>query len=98
MAVGRVVLVSGILVLLFIPFLLWGTGLMTARSQAALRAQFVTDQHRTGSPSAKHLSAPKQNAVTPAPLQVAPVMADPAVGSPVGTIYIPKISLSMVVV
>jgi len=98
MAVGRVVLVSGILVLLFIPFLLWGTGLMTARSQAALRAQFVTDQHRTGAASAKHLSAPKQNPVTPAPLQVAPVIADPAVGSPVGTIYIPKVSLSMVVV
>jgi len=98
MAVGRVVLVSGILVLLFIPFLLWGTGLMTARSQAALRAQFVTAQHRTGSSSTKHLSAPKQNTAGPAPLQLAPVIADPAVGSPVGTIYIPKISLSMVVV
>jgi sortase A len=98
MAVGRVVLVSGVLVLLFIPFLLWGTGLITARSQAALRAQFGIDQHRSGSLSTKHLSAPKQTTAAPAPLQVAPVIADPAVGSPVGTIYIPKIALSMVVV
>jgi len=98
MAVGRVVLVSGILVLLFIPFLLWGTGLMTARSQAALRAQFEVDQHRSGSLSTKHLTTPKPSTVAPPPLQVAPLIADPAVGSPVGTITIPKIALSMVVV
>ncbi len=98
MAVGRVVLVSGVLVLLFIPFLLWGTGLMTARSQTALRAQFAVDQHRSGSLSTKHLSTPKPSTVAPPPLQVAPVIADPAVGSPVGTITIPKIAVSMVVV
>jgi len=98
MAVGRVVLVSGVLVLLFIPFLLWGTGLMTARSQATLRAQFSIDQQRSGTPTTKHLSVPKQTTVAPPALQVAPVIADPAVGSPVGTITIPKIALSMVVV
>ncbi|MGH3578639.1 MAG: class E sortase, partial [Mycobacterium sp.] len=98
MAVGRVVLVSGVLVLLFIPFMLWGTGLMTARSQAALRVQFGIDQQRSGSLTTKHLSAPKQSTVAPAVLQVAPVIADPPAGSPVGTISIPKIALSMVVV
>ncbi len=97
MAVGRVVLVSGILVLLFIPYLLWGTGLMTARSQADLRTQFSLDQHRSGSVAAKHLSAPKTG-TAPHVLQVAPVSPDPAVGSPVGTIVIQKIGLSMVVV
>jgi sortase A len=97
MAVGRVVLVAGILVLLFIPYLLWGTGLMTARSQSALRTQFVIDQHRSGSPSTKHLTAPKQGTTTPT-LQVAPLIADPAPGSPVGIIVIQKIGLSMMVV
>ncbi len=37
-AVGRVVLVAGILILLFIPYLLWGTGLITAHNQSLLRA------------------------------------------------------------
>ena len=32
--VGRVFLVAGVLVLLFIPYLLWGTGLITARAQS----------------------------------------------------------------
>ena len=93
MAVGRVVLVVGILVLLFIPYLLWGTGLMTAHSQDVLRQQFRADQHRTG----VHATAPKPATTVTAP-QVAPTVADPAPGTAVGLISIPKINLSMVVV
>lgn len=96
MAVGRVVLVAGVLVLLFIPYLLWGTGLLTAQSQARLRAAFSTDQRLAGSvPAHPVTSKPVDN---PEPAQVAPTIADPPVGSPVGTIVIPKIGLSMVVV
>jgi sortase A len=97
MAVGRVVLVAGVLVLLFIPYLLWGTGLLTAQSQARLRAAFSTDQRLAKSVPAKHLVAPRAD-VNPEPPLVAPTTADPPVGSPVGTIVIPKIGLSMVVV
>jgi sortase A len=94
MAVGRVVLVTGILVLLFIPYLLWGTGLMTARSQADLRSQFVVDQHLAGSAPTKR---PTPGAAAGAP-EVAPTIAPPAIGGPVGIISIPRIGLSMMVV
>ncbi len=96
MAVGRVVLVAGVLVLLFIPYLLWGTGLLTAQSQARLRAAFSTDQKLAGSAPAKHLAPPVD--LNPSPPQVAPNIADPPVGSPVGVIAIPKIGLSMMVI
>ncbi len=92
MAVGRVVLVAGVLILLFIPYLLWGTGLMTARSQAQLRAEFIRAERR-----AQALSAHTPSSSTPV-AQAAPPIAFPGIGSPVGTITIPKIDLSMVVV
>jgi sortase A len=92
MAVGRVVLVAGVLILLFIPYLLWGTGLMTARSQAQLRAEFIRAERRAQALS----STPRSNSTPVA--QPAPPIAFPGIGSPVGTITIPKIDLSMVVV
>jgi sortase A len=97
MAVGRVVLVAGVLVLLFIPYLLWGTGLLTAQSQARLRATFSTDQQLAGSVPVKHPVASRV-VNNPQPPQLAPTIGDPPVGSPVGTIVIPKIGLSMVVI
>jgi sortase A len=81
-------------VLLFIPYLLWGTGLMTAHSQDVLRQQFTADQNRNGA----HVTAPKPATSVAAGPQVAPTVADPAPGTAVGLIAIPKIGLSMVVV
>jgi sortase A len=92
MAVGRVVLVAGVLILLFIPYLLWGTGLMTARSQAQLRAEFIRAERRAAALASIPPSSPTPVA------QAAPRIAFPGIGSPVGTITIPKIDLSMVVV
>jgi sortase A len=96
-AVGRVVLVAGILTLLFIPYLLWGTGLITARNQSALTAQFEAAQKKSDSHPAKTIQAPAAG-TTPAAPQVAPTVPDPPVGSPVGTIQIPKIDLAMTLV
>ena len=91
--VGRVILVAGVLVLLFIPYLLWGTGLITARAQDDLRQQFLATQrsHHAGT------------AVTPprtptSPPTVAPTVPAPAPGGPVGILSIPQLSLSMMVV
>ncbi len=95
MTVGRVVLVAGILVLLFIPYLLWGTGLQTARSQSQLRTEFTKAQTQAGTRSSPKLDpAPGSQAVAAA----APPLADPPIGSAVGTITIPSIDVSMVVV
>ena len=99
MTVGRVLLVAGVLVLLFIPYLLWGTGLETAHSQATLRNQFSQAERSTGTVIPHvHLRAPKVTAAANQPLEVAPPMAAPPVGSPIGNLSIPKIGLSMIVV
>ena len=91
--VGRVILVAGVLVLLFIPYLLWGTGLITARAQDQLRQQFATAQiqHHT---DVGLRSLPHANGLP----TIAPDVAAPAPGQPVGIISIPKIALEMVVV
>jgi sortase A len=95
--VGRVVLVAGILVLLFIPYLLWGTGLITARNQAVLTSQFRQAQQQANSHPSSHVTTPAHE-TTPAAPQVAPTIADPPLNSPVGIIRIPKINLAMTVV
>ncbi|MBV8463351.1 MAG: class E sortase [Acidimicrobiales bacterium] len=93
--VGRIVLVGGVLTLLFIPYLLWGTGLQTARSQDRLRQQFETTQHALGAHLGVHHLTPQH---TPGPVTVAPPLPDPPLGSAVGLIDIPKINVSMVVI
>jgi sortase A len=91
--VGRVFLVAGVLVLLFIPYLLWGTGLITARAQSALRREFIASQHL------HHEPATIRPPSTPtSPPVIAPTVSDPALGSPVGILSIPKIALSMVII
>jgi sortase A len=91
--VGRVILVAGVLVLLFIPYLLWGTGVITARAQADLRHQFALDQraHHTATP----LHPPTPTTGNPT---LAPTIAAPPPGGPVGILSIPKIGVSMVVI
>ena len=91
--VGRVILVAGVLVLLFIPYLLWGTGLITAQAQHDLRQEFVTQQRLHHGTGAQPVAAEPV-----APPTVAPAVPDPAPGNPVGVLSIPRISLSMVVV
>ena len=91
--VGRVILVAGVLVLLFIPYLLWGTGLITARAQDQLRQQFAAAQLHHHTDVGLHSRPPASTAPT-----IAPAIAAPAAGQPVGIISIPKIALQMVVV
>ncbi|MEI7860704.1 MAG: class E sortase [Acidimicrobiales bacterium] len=90
---GRIILVAGVLVLLFIPYLLWGTGVATSRAQEDLRRQFAAVQHlhQVATP----VPPPVATAVAPV---VAPVIPAPALGGPVGIISIPKIAVSMAVV
>src|ERR1035438_1217404 len=95
MAVGRVVLVCGVLILLFIPYLLWGTGLQTARAQSQLRGEFRAAQQQAG---ARSTTTPTTGNSTGRAAHVAPVIPDPPTGSAVGVITIPKIGVSMVVV
>jgi sortase A len=91
--VGRVILVAGVLVLLFIPYLLWGTGLITAHAQTELRQQFEAAQQQHRSDVQLH-ATPHRNEAP----EIAPTIVAPAPGQPVGIISIPKISLDMAIV
>ncbi len=75
------------LVVLFVGYQLWGTGLVQARQQDALRVQF---RHTLA-----HRRVP---ASTGGAAATAPPTADPAAGRPVGTLVIPKIGVDQVVV
>lgn len=80
----------GVLILLFIPYLLWGTGLATARDQAVLRSDFAGQAERT--------QGLRPLRPGPSALVLAPSAPIPPIGAPIGVISIPAIGLSMVVV
>ena len=86
---GWVLVAGAALVLLFVGYQLWGTGLVQSRQQASLRGRFE-----------RSLAVQRRTASAPAPAGTVPATptADPAVGQPVGTLVIPAIGLDQVVV
>ena len=81
-AVGRVFITAGILILLFVAYQLWGTGLYTAREQDQLEQQFDAAVVRAGDGSTT----------------TAPAPPPPPEGEPVARIQIPKIGVDSIVV
>lgn len=107
-AVGRLLIVAGAVVLLFVAYQLWGTGFREAASQRALRAQL--DQQlsaATPGPSPRPTAdgtasedpaADGQADVPAAPQSDPSLPAAPAPGDPLGILRIPKLGLDKVVV
>ncbi len=91
--IGRGLIAFGVLTLLFIPYVLWGTGIVAAQHQAALRQQFDAARQRAGA-----TTPPTTPPAPTGPPQVAPATPGPAVGSAVGQLSIPSIGLTTVVV
>lgn len=89
--VGRALVTIGILILLFVAYQLWGTGIYEAREQARLKSEFNVKLARDKAREARErrLSSTTTTAVAPPP---------PATGQPIGIIRIPKIGLERVVV
>ncbi len=95
-AVGRVLITVGLLLLLFVAYQLWGTGIYEARAQDNLRSQFDRTLHHhapastTTGPAA---TVPASTTTTP------PVpLAVPKKGDALALIGIPKIGVNKVVV
>ena len=92
---GRVIFAAGIVILLFVAYQLWGTGLAESHSQDVLRHEFDTLLHRSGH------TAPGATTTIPGPGDL-PTVGTPGVapgdGSPVGILRIAKIGLDKVVV
>ncbi|MGI8662501.1 MAG: class E sortase [Acidimicrobiales bacterium] len=88
--VGRTMITAGVLILLFVVYQLWGTGILQAQAQdrlsKSLDAQLATTTSTTTTPG------------TVPPSTAPPLVEAPAEGDPIGRIEIERISLKAVVV
>jgi sortase A len=110
-AVGRVLITVGLLILLFVAYQLWGTGIYESRAQSDLQDKFdreiarsptttTTASTTTTAPTTTtfpSLTTAKTTTTAPA-TTAAPPTAPPAEGDPVGVITIDKIGVDKVVV
>ena len=95
MTIGRLLVALGILILLFVAYLLWGTGISESGHQSALRQQF-----NQALAQEKGATAGSSTSTT-VPSSLVRQLAggsEPAEGQPVAVLQIPKISLEKVVV
>jgi len=108
-AIGRAFITAGILILLFVGYQLWGTGIYEARAQDNLRDEFNADLDAASATSTtttttSTTTAPGTSTTTPpatdptigGPAGTSPPV--PAEGEPVGVIRIEKIGLDRVIV
>ena len=98
--VGRVLLTSGILLLLFVAYQLWGTGIYEARQQDQLSSEFdqtVRQNRGSGASTDPTISAPGTTLVPATTTALAPAPLPPN-GQAVAKIDIPRIGVSKVVV
>jgi sortase A len=91
-AVGRVLITAGLLILLFVAYQLWGTGIYEARAQSDLESRFDRELARQRSQSTTTTSGTPS---TTAPLSLPSTPDD---GDPVGVIKIDKIGVDKVIV
>src|SRR4051812_5762135 len=104
---------SGVLILLFVTYQLWGTGLRTDAAQNDLKRQYEqiqADARAAGSKAQTGAKQPGENAAgttsTTAPLATLPGEGTPASGQipppkpgvPIGQIKIPKIGVDFFMV
>jgi sortase A len=95
--VGKVLIGAGIVLLLFVAYLVWGTALQQSHTQNVLR---TTLEHKAQSTKVRQaLAQPATGDALPTgPPKVAPTTAAPPEGSPVGEIRIPAIGIDQVIV
>ena len=89
-AFGRTLVTIGLLILLFVAFQLWGTGLVTARAQDDMRSEFEDALEQVSDPTTSPTTRPAPTTTT--------LPAIPASGEWIGTIRIPKIGLDKIFV
>ncbi len=95
---GKVLIAAGLLVLGFVGYQLWGTGLETSRGQSELTEQLAVD---VGDPAVDDGDVDLEKLseqLAEVDSQTAPPTAPPPEGEPVGIIEIPKIGVANVIV
>jgi sortase A len=98
-AIGRVLIGLGALILLFVAYQLWGTGLSASHSQDVLRHQLAAKLRATPSVTAPATGSTAATTTSP-PVAAgpAPTVSPPSEGDPVGIMVIPKIGLNKAIV
>lgn len=112
-AIGRTLIVSGVLILLFVVYQLWGTGIREAQAQNRLEKQFnerlaevenadsaiVGSSSSSSTPANGAPSSSSGNTTETLPVTTAPPLDTiPVEGEPIGKIEIDRIGLSAYVV
>ena len=104
-AIGRSFVTVGLLILLFVAYQLWGTGLYTSREQDRLRNEFTSALHGHKPPATTSTTTTTTTAATPTAPTVTTTTSPPVVlpllsseGGPVAQIRIPRIGLDDIVV
>jgi len=101
-AIGRVLITVGLLILLFVAYQLWGTGIYEARAQSDLETKFDRElagsQSQTTSTAAGSATTSSATAPTTTAATAPAIVSAPAAGDPVGVITIDKIGVDKVVV
>jgi sortase A len=104
-SVGRMLVTVGLLILLFVAYQLWGTGIFTARAQSKLKRQFATELQDNPTVASTTSSAPPGSTTTgTATTTTLPSSTAPKVvqvvneGDPVGQMRIPKIGVNLIFV
>jgi sortase A len=97
-AVGRVLVTVGTLLLLFVAYQLWGTGIYQARAQDDLRSQFEKLQQGTSPPTTTGAPVSTLAPSNETPTTVGAPLALPPEGDALGLIAIPKIGVNQVFV
>ena len=102
-AVGRTLIVAGLLLLLFVAYQLWGTGLRAAQAQDRLEDDFRRSlESATTTTSAPTTTAPPRPGVTMTiPPSTVPALPDevlPGLGQAAGRIEIPAIGVDWIFV
>jgi len=94
--IGRVLVTLGLLLLLFVAYQLWGTGIYQARAQNDLEQQYRSSLAQTG-PTTTTTPVPTSGGRGTTSTTLAPLQAPPE-GDAVGLIGIPKIGITQYVV
>jgi sortase A len=95
--IGRILVAAGVLVLLFVAYLLWGTDISASSHQRTLHAEF---EHALAARSSTTTTVPSSSGPTVPSNLVKDLTTGqaPAEGQPVAELQIPKIGLDTVVV
>jgi sortase A len=91
--IGAGVLVVGVLLIAFVAYQLWGTGIYEEHAQSHLKSELAQQLHRQLPTSAAHLTGAQRLHLPPLQHNTALTLPDPQVNEAVGLLSIPKIGL-----